>query len=345
MNSKDLSFLVVGAGAVGGITAAILRKNGYDVEIVCKYDDYARLISEHGMEVNGICGSFTVKIPAYTSLADVIGKKDAILHATKATDMIEAARNMKGILKKNGYVISMQNGICEDDLGEVIGRDKIIGCVTGWGATMEAQGRMIMTSTGDFILGYPDREPDEFLDQAAEALSCIVHVRTTDNIMGHLYSKLIINSCITSLGAVCGLYLGRMLSIAKVRRIFIEIIKEAVEVADKMNIKVEVFGGRLDFRKFIRGNDFFSDLRRHLLIMIIGFRYRRLKSSSLQSIERGRPTEVDYFNGYIVRNGLHHGVSVPVNSEIVRMIHEIESKVRGISLNNFNDPAFDRFNT
>ncbi|MBG0858014.1 MAG: ketopantoate reductase family protein, partial [Bacteroidales bacterium] len=268
MNSKDLSFLVVGAGAVGGITAAILRKNGYDVEIVCKYDDYARLISEHGMEVNGICGSFTVKIPAYTSLADVIGKKDAILHATKATDMIEAARNMKGILKKNGYVISMQNGICEDDLGEVIGRDKIIGCVTGWGATMEAQGRMIMTSTGDFILGYPDREPDEFLDQAAEALSCIVHVRTTDNIMGHLYSKLIINSCITSLGAVCGLYLGRMLSIAKVRRIFIEIIKEAVEVADKMNIKVEVFGGRLDFRKFIRGNDFFSDLRRHLLIMI-----------------------------------------------------------------------------
>jgi 2-dehydropantoate 2-reductase len=202
-----------------------------------------------------------------------------------------------------------------------------------------------MTSTGEFILGYLEREPDEFLSEIGKVLSSIVPVRTTDNIIGHLYSKLIINSCITSLGAICGLYMGKMLSVSKVRRIFIEIIREAVEVADKMKIRIEVFGGKLDFRKFVKGEDFFSNLKRHLLIMIVGFKYRRLKSSSLQSLERGKLTEVDYFNGYIVRNGLHYGVPVPVNSEIMRMIHEIESKKRNISLNNFNDPSFDRFNT
>jgi 2-dehydropantoate 2-reductase len=281
---------------------------------------------------------------AYASVSEVKEKKDIILHATKATDMIEAAGAIQDILKENGFVVSMQNGICEDALGEVLGRDRVIGCVTGWGATMEASGILIMTSSGDFVIGYLDKEPDEFLASLAYVLSSIVPARVTDNIMGHLYSKLIINSCITSLGVICGLYLGKMLKIRKIRKIFIEIMREAVHVADKMQIRIEVFGGKLDFRKFMEGSNFFSDLRRHILIRIIGFRYRRLKSSSLQSLERGKPTEVDYFNGYIARNGNRHGVPVPVNTEIVRIIHEIEDRKRKISLDNFNNPVFERFN-
>jgi 2-dehydropantoate 2-reductase len=80
------------------------------------------------------------------------------------------------------------------------------------------------------------------------------------------------------------------------------------------------------------------------MIRIIGFKYRRLKSSSLQSLERGRLSEVDYLNGYIVRNAALYGVPVPVNTTIVRMVHEIEQKKREISCDNFNDPLFDRFN-
>ncbi len=79
------------------------------------------------------------------------------------------------------------------------------------------------------------------------------------------------------------------------------------------------------------------------MIRIIGFKYRRLKSSSLQSLERGKSTEVDYLNGYIVKNAGRFGVDVPVNSAIVSLIHEIEQGKRKISLDNFNDPIFDRF--
>ena len=78
--------------------------------------------------------------------------------------------------------------------------------------------------------------------------------------------------------------------------------------------------------------------------MVIGFKYRRLKSSSLQSLRRGRPTEVDYLNGYIVRKGQAAGVPVPVNTAVVNMIHEIENGSRKVSEFNFNDPIFDRFN-
>jgi 2-dehydropantoate 2-reductase len=344
MKSTDLSFLVLGAGAIGGITAGIMKKKGHNVEILCRDEEYASLISDLGLQVKGACGDFKVRIPAYSSLSGIKGKKDVILHATKATDMIEAARTAFPILKENGFFISMQNGICEEKLASVAGNERVIACITGWGATVESRGVLEMTSTGDFILGYPDRKPDEFLEAVADALSSVVPARTTDNILGHQYSKLIINSCITSLGAICGLYLGDMLKRVKIRKIFIEIISESVKVADKMGINVEVFGGKLDFRKFVKGESYFSDQRRHIMVRIIGFKYRRLKSSSLQSLERGKPTEVDYFNGYIVSNGLQYGVDVPVNSAVVKMIHEIELKNREISVNNFNDPVFDRFN-
>jgi 2-dehydropantoate 2-reductase len=343
MKSTDLSFLVLGAGAIGGITAAVMKKNGYDVEILCRDENLASLISEQGLLIKGARGNFTVKIPAYYSVSQIYGKKDIILHATKATDMTEAARNALTVMNENGFFVSMQNGICEDDLGSVVGKERVIGCVTGWGATMESRGILEMTSTGDFILGYPGRKPDEFLKAVAEALSVVVPVKTTDNIMGHLYSKLIINSCITSLGAIGGISLGKMLKIRKIRNIFIEIIREAVELADKKGISIEIFGGKLDFRKFVSGNSIFSDLRRHLMIRIIGFKYKKLKSSSLQSLEQGKTTEVDYFNGYIVKNSLQYGVNLPVNSAVVNMIHEIELKRRGISIKNFDDPVFDKF--
>jgi 2-dehydropantoate 2-reductase len=200
-----------------------------------------------------------------------------------------------------------------------------------------------LTSEGDFILVYPGKKRDDFLFMLSGILSSVVPAKTTDNIIGHLYSKLIINSCITSLGSVCGLYLGKMLSITKIRRIFIEIIREAVNVADKMNINIEVFGGKMDFRKFIEGKGIFSDLRRHLLILIIGLKYRKLKSSGLQSLERGKPTEIEFLNGYIVRNGRSLGVNVAVNESIVMIIHEIEKNERKISLTNFNETYFTRF--
>jgi 2-dehydropantoate 2-reductase len=344
MKRTGLKFLVIGAGAVGGITAALLKKNGADVEIVCKYDNYASLSSNTGLKVSGVCGSFNIRVPAYASLSQVKEEKDIILLATKATDMMDVASSIDFVLKKNGYLISMQNGICEADLAAVIGRNRVIGCVTGWGATMESIGNLTMTSAGDFIIGYPEKESDNFLADLAEVLSSVVPVKVTDNILGHKFSKLIINSCITTLGAVCGLYLGKMLMIRKVRKIFIEIIREAVNVAEKMNIKIEVFSGKLDFKKFLSGKGPVSDLNRHMILMLIGYKYRRLKSSSLQSLQRGKQTEIDFLNGFIARNAELNGVSALVNNFMVNMIHQIERKELEISVANFDDPFFDRFN-
>jgi len=194
MPEKRLSFLVLGAGAIGGITAAFMKNKGFDVEIVCRDEQYASLIRNHGIEVTGVRGNMVASMPAWSSVSQVKGKKDVILHATKATDMLQIAGEATEVLRPGGYMVSMQNGICEEALGKIAGQNRIIGCVTGWGATMTGQGKMTMTSTGDFILGYPGRMPDDDLRAIALALDSVVPVRITDNIMGHLYSKLIINT-------------------------------------------------------------------------------------------------------------------------------------------------------
>jgi 2-dehydropantoate 2-reductase len=328
--------LLVGAGAVGGITAAILAREHQDVWLVAKYPELAGKIRNEGLEISGHCGEFVMKVPAVAKAAELTGKFDYAFMATKADALINATREILPFLHDQSRIVSMQNGICEEALASVAGSIRTIGCVVGWGATMHAQGKIEMTSGGEFVLGNWDRDKDEKLEEVAGILRLILPAETTHDILSHLYSKLIINSCITTLGAISGLYLGEMLAKKYIRNIFVEIIREAILVADAMKIRVKPYAGRLDYYSFLRPG-LMASTRRHLTIRIIGFKYRKLKSSGLQSLERGRKTEIDYFNGYIASKGRKHGVNTPVNRKLTRMVQEIENGLRTISVNSLQE--------
>ncbi len=331
---------IIGAGAIGGVVAGILKREKYDVSLVVKHRELAKKISSNGIEISGTCGSFTVPVPAVATPGELEGKFDYVLIATKADGLRDSAMQILPFLDKSSRVVSMQNGICEEILAEVVGVERTIGCVVGFGATMLEPGRVEMTSGGEFILGNWRREKDLELEQLAEILGKVVDTRISDEILPELYSKLIISACITTLGAVCGLYLGEMLSKRNTRKLFIEVIREAVAVAGAMGIRVPPgASGKLDYYKFLAPG-LFSDFKRHLTIRIIGMKYRKLKSSSLQSLERGRKTEVENYNGYIAAKGKEHGVPAPVNSRLTSMVKEIECGERPISRENFKEMGF-----
>lgn len=340
---KEKSILVVGAGSIGGISAALLKNAGYDVEIVCKYEEYRDIIVNRGIAFSGVRGEIREKMNAHVSIKDTGSKKDIIFLAVKATDMPEAAEDLRPFLEPDSKLISMQNGICEPELARILGSDHIVGCIVGWGASMETPGELQMTSGGDFVIGYIDRPADDELAGIAEIMSAIHPVRISSNMMGHLFSKLIINSCITSMGAITGLLLGEMMRRRKIRKLFIRIIREAVELAHALQVKIEDYGERLNYYDFVDDGKNFAELRRHIKLWLMGLKYRRLKSSSLQSLERGKLTEIDYLNGYISTNGKEYGVPVPLNEAIVKMIHEIEDGERDISPDNLDDEVFQRF--
>ncbi len=335
MANKGLKIAVIGAGAIGGITAAFLSKAGYDVEIVCKYPKKAKEAREEGLHILGVRGEHYIKMKAVADIEQLSGKKDIVMIVTKAYDMPDAAKRVLPYLKDDSIVVSMQNGICVEAMAQIVGKERTVGCVIGWGSTMLPDGTLNMTSEGDFVIG--GLQPDKDVSFLKDVLEAMLPTRISENIFSDLYSKMIINSCITSLGVLSGLYLGQILKRKAARNIFIAIMREAIAVADAMRLKVEPYGGKVDYYSLLRGNHFFARFKRHLIISVIGYKYRRLKSSSLQSLERGKPTEIDYFNGYIAKKGGELGVPAPVNKRIVEMIKEIEAGKRKVEVSNLYD--------
>jgi len=328
---------IIGAGAIGGIVAGILVRKKYDLTLVVKHPDLAEKITKTGLEISGKWGSFIVPVNSVATPEELEGKFDYVLIATKADSLVDSARRVLPYLEKNSRVVSMQNGVCEEMLAEVVGTERTIGCVVGFGATQHSHGKVEMTSNGEFIIGNWQRESDQELEQLEVILGDVVDTRISHDILTELYSKLIINACITTLGAICGLYLGEMLASRRTRKLFIEVISEAVAVAEAMGFRVPPgASGKLDYYKFLAPGPL-SEFKRHLTIRIIGIKYRKLKSSSLQSLERGQLTEVENYNGYIAARGKEFGVATPVNDQLNQMIKEIERGDRKITPVNFNE--------
>lgn len=324
------SIAVIGAGAIGGITAAFLTLAGHDVQIVCKYEEKAEIARTKGLHVTGVRGEHYVPMNAVADIEQLTGNKDYILIVTKAYDMPDAAKRSLEFAHEDTVFVSMQNGICVDTMREIVGKNTA-GCVIGWGSNMLPNGTLNMTSEGEFVIGGEGLDLTEF----KQIMSNFMPTRISSNIINELYSKMIVNACITSLGVLSGLGLGVMLKKRTARNIFISIMKEAMQVANAMQLKVPPFAEKLDYYKFIKGNNIFAKIKRHGLIRIIGFKYRRLKSASLMSLRRGKPTEIDYFNGFIAKKGAELGVATPLNTKIVGMIKEIERKKRQSTPDNF----------
>lgn len=260
------------------------------------------------------------------SFKDLTEKKDIVFIATKANDCFDAAKELLPYLHEKSAVVSLQNGICEDELAKILGEERTIGCVVEWSATMHDGGNFEMTDGGEFIIGRMDGNDDSRLKIIKEMLDNIVPTRNSKNMTGELYSKLVINSCINSLSVVVGQNPGQFVKSNAVRKVFINIIDEAMQVAEKMNIKVEPRGGgKLNYYYFIAGRSVYAKIKRHIMIFAIGMKIRKITPSSLQSIRRGKKTETDFFNGYISRMGKKHDVPTPYNDKILKIIGEMEN--------------------
>lgn len=341
MSATEPRIAVIGAGAIGGISAAGLARAGHEIDLVCKHHDIAKRSKEPGLHVFGVDGDFVIPVNGIENISQLQGAYDLIFLATKATDVMQAAAELLPFLKKDSLVVSQQNGICEQALATALGQERVVGCVVGFGATMHGPAELEKTSDGEFVIGSLGGEQDPRLGKLKMLMDIIAPTRISRNILGELYAKLIINSCINSLGAMSGLYLGEMLAKKRARRIFIAIMREAMAVAEAMELEVaKGAGGKLDYYDFL-SDGAMAEFKRHLMIRLIGFKYRRLKSSSLQSLERGKPTEIDYLNGYITDKGRELGVPTPINAHAIAVIKAIEAGERRIDPAFLDDPAFD----
>jgi 2-dehydropantoate 2-reductase len=234
-------------------------------------------------------------------------------------------------------VVTFQNGIVEDAVGEVVGLKRVVSAVVGWGGEMRAPGVYRKTSPGKTFVGELDGSLSQRVMDLALNLKDSAEVVIRQNIRGTLWSKLAVNSMITTTGALTGQRLGEMLRDRRTREIFLTIYREVIDTARALGLSLETVAVAPEAFYLPRDAHWWTRWMKHTLMRLVGFKYRKTKASSLQSLERGRKTEIDFLNGYVVRKSKEVGLAVPVNEAVVRMVKEIEEGKRSINPRNLRE--------
>lgn len=324
----------MGCGGIGGIIASSLVERGVDTTVVTHNPAIAEAINARGFTVREPASVRVVPGRASAGLPAPAGEFDIVLLATQPPQLLGAARSAGPCLRRDGVMVCLQNGLCEPYVEALIGGERVFGAIVVWGGSMAAPGVYERTSTGGFVIGRLDGRDDPRFAALRGLLEPIGPVEVTHNLTGARWSKLAINCAISALGTIGGKRLGELLRHRFVRRLGLEVMSEAVLVARRCGVRLEKVSGTLDLNWIAltaadrSGPGSPSLLAKHAVLLAVGAKYRRLRSSMLIGIERGREPAVDFLNGEVVRRGEDLGVPVPINRRVQDYIGAIWRRER-----------------
>jgi 2-dehydropantoate 2-reductase len=307
-----------------------LAELGHDVTALTTNPGIARALSGVGFRVRGESAPSATRPRAVLDriLPDT-PRFHFILLATQPPQVEEAAAATAPALAEHGRMVCFQNGLCEERVAKLVGAERVIGAVVTWGASMVEPGVYDRTSAGGFSLGRLDGAVDAQLDDLSRILEAVGPVTITQNLLGARWSKLAINCAISTLGTIGGDRLGVLLRHRHVRRLALEIMTEVVRVARALSIRLEKVAGTLDLEWIaltepeLNAGGSPNLVAKHGLLLAVGTRYRRLRSSMLAAIERGRPPAVDFLNGEVMDRARELGIDVPINTSAREVVWQI----------------------
>ncbi|HEY6005662.1 MAG TPA: 2-dehydropantoate 2-reductase [Anaeromyxobacter sp.] len=315
--------LIVGVGALGGLVAARLRASGAPVHLATRNAESAARLKASGLRVTGVGGVVSVDA---AEVAPVDGYRagdpfDLIVLATKAHDAMELAPELPALLGPGGTLLPIQNGAVAQTLAERLGGGWVLGGLSNLGATMTAPGVYEQRNAGHLLIGELAGGESERAERVRRWLGRAVEVRSTPNIRGAVWSKLLLNCSVTTIGAVAGRTMREYIAWPEGREVFDRTYDEALSVALASGVRPErmlvdpvppAWSGRS-----VPGEAHDAWLGEVLK------GYGDVKPSMLQDFERGRATEIDWVNGHVVSLGRQLGVAAPVNAAIVETVYAI----------------------
>jgi 2-dehydropantoate 2-reductase len=306
--------LIVGVGALGGLIAARLRAAGSDVRLATRDADSAAALKAAGLRVTGVGGDVSVAavdvapVDAYPA-GDTF---DLVVLATKAQAAMELAPRLARLLGPGGTLLPIQNGGVSQILADRLTGDVVLGGLSNLGATMAAPGEYEQRNAGHLLIGELAGGPSGRAERVRGWLGRAVEVRVTPNLRGAVWSKLLLNCSVTTIGALAGRSMREYIAWPEGRELFDRAYREALSVALASGARPE----RMIVDP-VPGPAYETWLGE----VLAG--YGDVKPSMLQDFERRRPTEIDFINGYVTGLGRQHGVPTPANTAIVQAVHAI----------------------
>lgn len=315
---------IFGAGSLGTVLGAYLSKAGVDVDLITRNKDHVDALNRDGAK---IIGKVNMTVPVHALTPDQMTEKyELIILLTKQLDNKNILENLKKNMTDDCIVCTMQNGLPELSVSEVVGEERTMGCTVAWGATLHGHGVSELTSEPDsmsFGLGRMNGKKDEKLMYVKSLLEKMCPVEIEENFMGVRWSKLLINAAFSGMSAVTGGTFGEAANRKDSRVCCQNIIKECIDVASAAGIKIEPVQGK-DIVKLL---DYGNALKKKLAFILIPIcikKHAALKASMLQDLEKGRKCEVDAINGVVCAYGKKYGVKTPYNDKVCEVIHGIE---------------------
>ena len=315
---------IYGAGSLGTILGAFITKKEGQIDLINRNRNHIAALRQNGATITGTL-QFNQKVTALTP-DEMSGKYDIIFLMTKQLQNKEVVTFLKDYLEEDGVIVTLQNGIPEYEISEIVGEQRVLGCTVAWGATMGAPGTCELTSSPDsltFSLGSLSSKPNAHFGEVKALLEMMGPVEIDENFIGTRWSKLLINAAFSGMSAVCGSTFGEAAADKASRRIVQALIKECIDVCAKGGIKIEPIQGK-DVVKLL---DYHGPIKKALSFAIIPIAIKKhalLKASMLQDLEKGKLCEVDAINGVVCNYGRKVGVPTPCNDKVVEILHKCE---------------------
>jgi len=291
---------VMGAGAVGCYYGAVLARAGHQVTLIAR-PQHVEAVRRSGLRLQTKDLDENFQVKANTEPNAVRGAQ-LVLFSVKSTDTEDAGKALLPHLDREAAIVTLQNGADNAErLASVLGRE-VIAAAVYVAVEMAGPGHVRHHGRGELVIGRSSRS--EELRTAFAAAG--VPVEISANVAGALWAKLIVNCAYNALSAIIQLPYGKLVQGAGVPAVMEDVVDECLALARAARVEVP--------------GDMHDAVRRIAQTMPAQY------SSTAQDLARGKKSEIEHLNGYVVRKGEALGVTTPVNRVLLALVKLLESK-------------------
>ena len=326
-----MRIIIWGAGAIGGTLGAYLIRQGQDVLFVDVDEDHVTAINQSGLHISGPVETFSVKAKAVTP-AQLHEACQTILLCTKAQHTRQATESLIGCLAVDGFVMSVQNGLNELIIQEIVGRGRTVGAFVNFGADYLGPGKIFFGGRGAVVIGELDGKNTARLKRMESLFRHFdANTRTTDDLWGYLWGKEAYGAMLF-VTALTHESIADALADMNYRPLYIKAAQEILRLADTIGVRPRAFNG-FEPAAFLADD---AAQMNESLEALVAFNRQSAKTHSgiwRDLAVRKRETEAAMFD-IILSEGDKVQFAMPFTRRWIEMIHEIEDGRREQSLGN-----------
>jgi 2-dehydropantoate 2-reductase len=326
---------VLGAGAIGSSIGADLTEGGHDVTIIDQWPAQVEAMNAEGLRIQMTDGELQVPVRAL-HLCDLAAARlefDVVFLAVKSNDHRWLTEFIKPYLKSDGVLVPTQNGMNDDSIASIIGRDRTVGCAMELSAEIFTPGlvkRNTTRKTTWFALG----ELDGFYTPRVKELAAILgkagRVDVTNNIYGAKWTKLIANTMTMGPFGLLGLGNREAGTIPGMFEISVSLGRESLAVGTALGYRIEpIFGLRADEFGGSNEENLVTAMKTLLQHVSNG------RTAPIHDHIKGRTSEMEFIPGLVARKGREHGIPTPFNDAVVEIDRQINKGLLPMDRSNF----------